>query len=185
MRSHPTAGQATIEYIGAIALVALVFIFAAPAVGAPSIAGAVVREIKHALCIVGGDICTSGRRRARGPGPVPAALGDDAAARARSRPSASSSAASGTLTVTPQSDGSVAGRAHGGRSARARRPAPAAGCRCGPVQVRGGAEGAARARVQAARGWVFPDSATADRFLEHSVSNGFDGDELAVGVAVG
>ena len=76
-----------------------------------------------------------------------------------------------TLTVTPQSDGTVDGRAdrgrhraalRGRRRARSSRPG-----RCG--SRRAGRRGA-RARVQAARGWEFPDQATADRFLEHAVA---------------
>jgi len=175
VRSQPTAGQASIEYVGAIALVALVFIFAAPAVGAPSIAGAVVREIKHALCIVSGDICTSGDAARVGLAPCPL----------RSETSGGEGSITAfsievggkwVLTVTPQSDGSVAViRTAGGSVGLV--AGVGGGLSLGPVRFEPSAEGAARGRVQVARGWVFPDSATAARFLEHSVSNGFDGDE--------
>ena len=51
---------------------------------------------------------------------------------------------------------------------------PSAGGNIGPVKFEAGADGAVRGRVQAARGWTFPDRATAKRFLEHSVKNAFD-----------
>ena len=46
VRSHPTAGQATLEYIAAVALLAALFLVAAPAVGAPDIARAVARRVQ-------------------------------------------------------------------------------------------------------------------------------------------
>ena len=184
MRSQPTAGQASIEYVGAIALVALVFIFAAPAVGAPSIAGAVVREIKHALCIVSGDICTSGDAARVGLAPCP--LRSETTRRRRVDHGVQHR---GRRQVGP--DGHTAIRRQrgrhpdGGRVASGSSAGVGGGVSPGPVRFEASAEGAARGRVQVARGWVFPDSATADRFLEHSVSNGFDGDEWPCGVAVG
>jgi len=57
VQSEPTAGQATTEYIAAIALIAVLLVFAAPAVGAPSIASTVVQQMRRALCIAGLDIC--------------------------------------------------------------------------------------------------------------------------------
>ena len=152
VRSHPTAGQATIEYVGAIALVALVFILAAPAVGAPSIAGAVVREFKHALCIVGGDICTPGDAARAGLAPVSAALADHAAAKRRSRRSASSSAASGVADGHAAVGRHGVGRADGsacsaGLAARGRSAGLGAACGSRPEPkgtVRGARPGRAR-----------------------------------------
>jgi hypothetical protein len=171
VRSHPTAGQASIEYLGAIALVALVFVLAAPAVGAPSIAGAVVRELKHALCIVGGDICTPGDAARAGLLPCPLRsqiTGGEASV------TVFSIALGGraTLTVTPQSDGTVLVVRTGQLSAGVE-PGPSAGIG-GVVRFEAGAEGHVRARFQAGRGWVFPDRATANGFLEASLRDEFD-----------
>jgi hypothetical protein len=49
-----------------------------------------------------------------------------------------------------------------------------AGATLGPVKFEAGAEGTMRARIQGARGWVFPDQATARAFLEHSVKHAID-----------
>jgi hypothetical protein len=171
VRSHPTAGQASIEYLGAIALVALVFVLAAPAVGAPSVAGAVVREFKHALCLVGGDICTSGDAARAGLLPCPlrsSITGGEASV------TAFSIALGGraTLTVTPQSDGTVLVVRTGQLSAGVE-PGVGAGIGSG-VRFSAGAEGHVRARFQAARGWVLPDRATAARFLDASLGDEFD-----------
>ena len=71
VRSHPTAGQATLEYIAAVALVAALLLVAAPAVGAPDIARAVADAIKHGLCVAGGDVCSTGDARRAGLPPCP------------------------------------------------------------------------------------------------------------------
>ena len=172
MRSHPTAGQASIEYIGAIALVALVFILAAPAVGAPSIAGAVVREFKHALCIVGGDFCTPGDAARAGLLPCPLrsqTTGGEASITAFSIALGGKT----TLTVTPQSDGTVL-VVRTGAAQRRPRARPERWATAAAVRFEAGAEGQARARFQAARGWVFPDRATASRFVERSLRDELD-----------
>ncbi len=81
------------------------------------------------------------------------------------------------LTVTPQSDGTVAVvRTAGGSAGVTGGLGPEFAI--GPVKGSAGAGAAARVRVQAARGWTFPDAAGAKRFLEHAVRNGFDGDRF-------
>jgi hypothetical protein len=59
-------GQASIEYIAAVALLACVLAGAGVAVAAPGLPGAVVRELRLALCIVGGDVCRAQDAAARG-----------------------------------------------------------------------------------------------------------------------
>ena len=49
VRSHPTAGQAPLEYIAAVALLAALFLVAAPAVGAPDLGRAVSTPSSTAL----------------------------------------------------------------------------------------------------------------------------------------
>jgi hypothetical protein len=171
VRSPPTAGQASIEYVGAIALVALVFILAAPAVGAPSIAGAVVGQIKHALCIVGGDVCTPGDAARAGLAPCPLRseiTGGEASLTAFSVEVGGKA----TLTVTPLSDGTVLVVRSGALSAGVA-GGPSAGVG-GVLRFEVGAEGSVRARFQAARGWVLPDRAAAARFLDQSLRDELD-----------
>ena len=69
MHTRTTAGQATIEYVAAIALIAAILVVAGPAVGAPDLARLVVSKLRLALCIVGMDVCSDkmakrGRARA-------------------------------------------------------------------------------------------------------------------------
>jgi hypothetical protein len=172
VRSHPTAGQATLEYLAAIALLAAVFVVAAPAVGAPDIGRKVVAAVKHGICIAGGDICTSGDARRAGLAPCP--LKSDTTG-AEGSVTAFSVELGGkwTLTATPQSDGTVAVV----RSAAASTGVtggPSAGANLGPVVFEAGGDGALRARVVVARGWTFRDAAAAKRFLQHSVRHAFD-----------
>jgi hypothetical protein len=170
VRSPPTAGQASVEYVGAIALVALVFILAAPAVGAPSIAGTVVGQLKHALCIVGGDICTPGDAARAGLAPCP--LGSDITGGEASLTVFSVEVGGkATLNVTPLSDGSVLVVRSGALSAGVV-GGPSAGIG-GGLRFEVGAEGSVRARFQAARAWVLPNLAAARRFLDQPL-----GDEL-------
>ena len=62
----------------------------------------------------------------------------------------------------------------GGCSAGSSAARPSAGL--GPGAVRGRSRGQRHARAsRRARGWVFPDRATAKRFLEHSLRNELDG----------
>lgn len=175
MRSHPAAGQATVEYVAAIALVAAVFLVAAPAVGAPSIAHAVVAQVKHALCMLTGDFCTVSDARAAGLAPCPLrsrTTGVDGAVTVLFVEAGGRS----TLGVTPLSDGTVSVvRTLGGSLGAV---AGAFGVDAGPLRVEGGPEVAARRREQGSIGWVFPDRATAGRFLEHSVRNVLDGDRF-------
>jgi hypothetical protein len=172
VRSHPTAGQATLEYLAAIALLAALFLFAAPAVGAPNLARSVADAIEHGLCIVGGDVCTSQDAKRAGLAPCPlksdttgwevtgSALVFDLGGRF-------------TLTVTPQSDGTVTvvRTANGGKGLS---DGGGLHLHAGPVAIDVGVEGAVTQRFQAAIGWEFPDRATADRFLAHSLRNAVD-----------
>lgn len=168
VRSHPTAGQATLEYIAAVALLAVVLVVAAPAVGAPDIGRKVVDAVKHGICIVGGDICTTGDAARAGLAPCP--LKSDTTG-GEGFVTAFSVELGGKwlLTVTPRSDGSVAVVRTASGSAGI---TGGVGAEFSLGQV--GASASARLRIQGARGWTFPDQAAANRFLEHSVRNAFD-----------
>ncbi len=64
MRS--SRGQATIEYVGAILLVAVIVSSAAVVVAAPGVPRTVVAKLRLGLCIVSGDVCTPAAAAARG-----------------------------------------------------------------------------------------------------------------------
>jgi hypothetical protein len=168
VRSRPTAGQATLEYIAAVALLAAVFLVAAPAVGAPDLGGKVFAAVKHGICLAGGDICTSGD--AARAGLAPCQLKSDTTG-GEGFVTAFSVELGGKwlLTVTPQSDGTVAVVRTAAGSAGI---TGGVGAEFALGQVGGSA--AARLRVQGARGWTFPDQTAANRFLEHSARNAFD-----------
>ena len=176
MHSEPTAGQATTEYIAAIALIAVILALAAPAVGAPSIASAVVHQMQRALCIAGLDICDA--RMAADAGLAPCPMKTDITGHEGAVTVFSIELGNrGTLTVTPRSDGTVSVVSSGGGSFGA---AGGKGYKVGfgPVVAEGRADVAARLRIQAARGWEFPDRAAAERFLEHAVKNTFEDDRF-------
>jgi hypothetical protein len=62
-------GQSSIEYMGALFLVAALLALAAPLAGGPPVAAAVMRQIQHALCVVTGDVCSAEDARRAGLGP--------------------------------------------------------------------------------------------------------------------
>lgn len=59
-------GQASAEYVALLALLAVVLAGAATVVAAPDLPAAVVRHLKVAVCIAGGDVCRSADAAARG-----------------------------------------------------------------------------------------------------------------------
>ena len=56
-------GQATIDYVALVAVVAAVLAAggAATAIAAPGVANAVLGQVRHALCVVGGGPCPAPR----------------------------------------------------------------------------------------------------------------------------
>lgn len=71
-------GQASVEYVAAVTLLAVVLAGAGVAVAAPDLPGAVVRELRLALCVVGGDVCGASDAAARGLEPCLVASEDHA-----------------------------------------------------------------------------------------------------------
>src|SRR3954468_14042907 len=61
MRS--SRGQASIEYLGVVALIGLVLaVLAVPALAGQDVAGAVLAQMRRALCVVDGGDCEEDRR---------------------------------------------------------------------------------------------------------------------------
>jgi hypothetical protein len=132
-------------------------LLAAPAVGAPSIAGAVARGIRIGLCVVVDDICT--REDAAAAGLPPCQL--DLATRGYEAHVTAFSIEIGSrdmLTGLRNSDGSFSlmWSASGSLGVAIGADLPFV-----PVSR----DGAVRAKLTAARGWTFPDEATLRRFV--------------------
>ncbi len=163
MRPSPTAGQASLEYIAVISLVAAVLAFAGPAVGGVGgipITGEVARGIRLGICVVAHDYCRAGDAEAdRLP---PCALGrritgkDDAVSlgfvRFGGNDDWSASAGSdGSVTLTYTKGGGAGLVAGIGVEA--------------PLKVDVGAEAAGGLKFQEARSWTFAGPAQARRFI--------------------
>ena len=127
--------------------------------------------MQRALCVAGGDICDARMAADARAGAVPDEVGHYGRTRARSPRSASSSGIAWTLTVTPHSDGTRRGRAHGGRQ-RGRDRGIGVGVRrrARSRSRRAGRRGSRRGSRPRAGG-SSPTRPTAERFLEHAVNN--------------
>ena len=66
MHLKPARGQASVEYVAVVALLALLIAGAATVVAAPEVPRAVKRTIRKGICIVSGDVCDSADAKARG-----------------------------------------------------------------------------------------------------------------------
>jgi hypothetical protein len=169
VRSHPTAGQATLETIAAVALMAALLLVAAPSVGAPDLGHSVADAIRHGICMVGGDICSRGDARRAGLPPCSLSTkttGWDATAEVLMV----NVGGKFTLAVTKKSDGSVSvvRLANAGKGAST---GFGGNLDAGPIHFEVGGDGGVTKRFQVAAGWDFPDQKTAAEFLEHSVRN--------------
>lgn len=129
---------------------------AAAAVAAPDLPAAVVRHLKVALCIAGGDVCRDADARARGLEPCVSS----ATSRSRDVGVEVSILRSGharDVVVEERSDGTVVVRGtDGGRIG--------AGIGVGALGVEVGAHG--EVEFRRGREWTFPDRASARRFLD-------------------
>lgn len=66
VRSKIPAGQASVEYVAAVSLVAALLAGAAAVASPPALAHALSSTVRTGVCIVGGDICRSSDARAAG-----------------------------------------------------------------------------------------------------------------------
>jgi hypothetical protein len=167
VHTRSTAGQASIEYIAAVALIAAIFVLAAPAVGAPPLGKQVVHGIRRGICLVAGDVCSNADAKAAGLAPCP--LSSDTKGH-EFLFSALIYEVGGkeTVTVTPQSDGTFSVV-----RVQAKSKGVTGGIgpelHAGPISFDIGPNGSIRERVQEASGWIFPDRASALRFVASSL----------------
>jgi Flp pilus assembly pilin Flp len=155
-------GQASVEYVAVIALVAVMVVGTAIAVGAPGLRDAVVAGFRHALCVVTGAACrddlgpctvasTEVRDRGEASALVVRAGRDHAVLRERR------SDGSVLITVIDSEDGGVGGELGLGAELRLGRS---------QMGLKGALRGALVAEVGGGRTWVARDGAEADRIVE-------------------
>ncbi|MDQ3609546.1 MAG: hypothetical protein M3459_11700, partial [Actinomycetota bacterium] len=155
-------GQASVEYVAVIALVAVLVVGMAIAVGAPGLRDAVVAGFRHALCVVSGAACrddlgpctvasTEVRDRGEASVLVVRAGRDHAVLRERR------SDGSVLVTVIDSDDGGVGGELGFGGELRLGRS---------QVGLRGALRGALVAELGGGRTWVARDDAQADAVVE-------------------
>jgi hypothetical protein len=166
-------GQAAVEYVALLAVLAAVLLAAGPAVGAPDIPRGVVHGLRLGLCIVGGDLCTAREAAAAALPPCPLA--------AETRGSEVSVTflsvevgARGTLAVTRRSDGSVLAAWSEGGKVGVSGGFGAEGA-VGPLHAGAGAFAGLGVGLTGGRGWTFPDELTAQRFLHALPGSLLDG----------
>jgi hypothetical protein len=167
-------GQAAVEYIALLAVLAAVLVAAGPALGAPDLPRGVVHGLRLGLCIVTGDVCTPREAAAAALPPCPMAAetkGSDVEATFFSIDLGTR----GTLAMTSLSDGSVQAAWSAGGRLGVSGGFGLEGA-VGPVHGEVGAFAGAGVRLTTARGWTFPDELTAQRFL-----SGLPGSLLDVG----
>ena len=158
---HPTAGQASAEYVAVLAVLVVVLGGAGLLVAPPAIGQRLVGAIRTGLCLVGGDICRDADARAAGLSPC--------TVRERTK----SSGLTATIafldlgggdrwTVARRSDGSVlmsvGSEEHGGVSG-------GLGVELSPLGVHLAADGAAGVSFTSGESWLLPDEAAAGRFI--------------------
>lgn len=153
-------GQASTEYVGVVALVALV-LAAGGAVAAPALPAALQHHLRVGLCIVGGDVCRASDARAAGL--EPCVLRSRAAdRRTRVNLTVLSYATGDALTIERRSDGSrrvAFSRSDGGGVV------VGAGVRLG-AQVEVGAEASGGIGWTSGYAWELPDESALRRLLK-------------------
>jgi hypothetical protein len=158
-----TAGQATLDYVALLAVVALALAGTGAAVGAEALAEiphAVVGATRTALCIVGGDVCRTADARAAGL--APCLVGEDVRGRGLAVTILSVHLGrSGSWTVARRSDGSVLVTRLEGDAVGL---AGGIGIELGPV-ADAGAQGTLDLSLARGKAWELPSTAAAANLL--------------------
>jgi hypothetical protein len=154
-------GQATLEYTGVLALVAVVLASAGVALGLDGVGRAVASGVRTGICIVAGDVCRASDAEAAGLSPC--------TVRERSRGGGATVVVASLrvggddrMTVASRSDGSVlVTQAHD----RAVGASTGLGIEASPLGVELGVEGKYDLVFESGSAWELPDAAAARRFL--------------------
>jgi hypothetical protein len=154
-------GQASAEYVGVLALAAMVFVTVGATVGLGEIPAAVASTVRTGICIVAGDICRDSDARAAGLRPCTLADRAQGGGTTFSVGFVRIGGENGLL-VARRSDGSVMVT----KSIGARRGVGAGvGIEATPLGVDVGVYGSLDFTITSGVAWEFPDAATAARFL--------------------
>jgi hypothetical protein len=146
-------GQASVEYLAAVALLAVVLAGAGVAVAAPDLPGAVAGKLRLALCLVSGDVCRRSDAAARGLEPC-LVSGTEHARETGVSFLFIRGSGSEAWSVERLSDGRILLSAGYGQGLGA---TAGLGVHLGPVNAGGSADGAVGFR--AGRTWALPDEA--------------------------
>jgi hypothetical protein len=154
-------GQASAEYVGVLALAALVFVVAGAVAGLGEIPAAMASTVRTGICIVAGDICRDSDARAAGLQPCTVGDRSEGGGTTVSVGVFRLGGADGLL-VARRSDGSVvvtkSKEGRGGIGA-------GAGLEATPLGIQVGVWGSLDFVIGGGSAWEFPDAAAARRFL--------------------
>lgn len=158
---HPTAGQASAEYVAVLAVLVVVFGGAGLLVAPPALGERLAGAIRTGICLVGGDICRD--RDARAAGLSPCTVREREKSTGVTATIAFLDLGGGDRwTVARRSDGSVllsaGSEEHGGVSG-------GLGVELSPLGVHLAADGAAGASFTSGESWLLPDEAAAGRVI--------------------
>jgi hypothetical protein len=154
-------GQASIEYVGVLALGAVVFATVGAIAGLGAIPAAVASTVRTGICIVAGDICRDSDARAAGLQPCTVGDRSEGGGKVFSVGLFRIGGADGLL-IARRSDGTVvvteSEQERGGVGA-------GVGVEATPLGLQFGAWGSIDFTVAHGSAWEFPDAAAAGRFL--------------------
>ncbi len=156
-------GQATTEYTGLLALIAVALLGAGMVVGLDDVGAAVAKGIRTGICIVGGDVCRSSDAAAAGLEPCTVGERSGGGGATLSLAWLRIGDRNG-WSVATRSDGSVlVTRAH----ARKGGVGAGIGLEASPFGLSIGVEGKADFEFGSGATWEFPDAESAARFMAH------------------
>lgn len=161
MPPHPTAGQASAEYVAVVTLVAILLAGAGTAVAAPDLAGSVAGALRRGVCVVAGGVCSPGEARELGLKPCPVHVRSNAE-RLRGKVAIVRLEQGDALLIERRSDGtasvSFVDRARAGAEV-------GIGLRLSPLGIDAAAEVGGGVEFSGGRTWDFPSLAAARRFV--------------------
>lgn len=161
MPPHPTAGQASAEYVAVVTLMALVLAGAGTAVAAPDLGGSVRGAMRRALCVVTGGVCSPQEARGLGLKPCPVHVRSNSE-RLRGKVAIVRLEQDDALLIERRSDGTASVSFVDGARAGVE---VGIGLRVSPLGIDGSAEVGGGVAFTGGRTWDFHSVAAARRFV--------------------
>jgi hypothetical protein len=166
-RFRRSPGQASLEYVGLLALLVILLTAGLAFTGAlPALGQTVIGSMRHGICLVSGSVCTPREAAAAGLSPCPlfrrseneqASASVSVIALARGDAMAIERRSDGTASVSFMDGGQVGVTA-------------GVGLQFSPLHVRAAADGTAGVQFTAGRTWEFRSFAAADAFVNRFAS---------------